>query len=582
MRRAAWLLLLPVLAALWWWRGGPVDRLPAIDPEQRAGLPAAVGAWLKQRPAPDPLPAFDLVYAALWREGRLLSEAWGAGDRGGSALEAAVRGAAAGLGEGADPDRVELSLTHSRRGFGRGDLQSLPGEVHRGVLGLELRWQEHTLRYAPSQMIARNLSFERALQEAAGRARTGPSEFLAQAELRPFDARQVLVDLRAGRATELFRGNRTVLQSQVDENLVSRSAAAMAQWMRRNLQPDGRMVYRLYPSSGREGSGNNMIRQWMASLCLSRMAARAADPELEGLAARNLRYNLRRFYTEEHGLGLIEYRGTVKLGAVALAALALLEHPQSERFRDEIEALVATTDALWREDGSFQTFYRPASRSAEPNLHNFYPGETLLLWASLLQRQADPERERRFMQSFRYYREWHRDNRRPSFIPWHTQAYYLEWLRTGEDELRQWIFEMNDWLLGMQTRSRVAYDDTAGRFYDPRPEFRHFGPPHASSTGVYLEGLIDAWQLARDSGETERAERYRSAIVRALRSVAQLQFRGGADTWFVRDPERVIGGLRTTVYNNVIRVDNVQHNLMALMKILDRFDASHYRLPGAG
>jgi hypothetical protein len=36
-------------------------------------------------------------------------------------------------------------------------------------------------------------------------------------------------------------------------------------------------------------------------------------------------------------------------------------------------------------------------------------------------------------------------------------------------------------------------------------------------------------------------------------------------------------GLRTTVMRNEVRVDNVQHVLMGLLKLLDRFDANDYR-----
>jgi hypothetical protein len=312
----------------------------------------------------------------------------------------------------------------------------------------------------------------------------------------------------------------------------------------------------------------------MATLCLTRMGIAAGNTDILGRARDNIRYNLEAFYREENGLGLIEYRDKVKLGAIALAALAILEHPAREDFADELARLVAATDHLWRDDGSFQTFYRPAERSADPNLHNFYPGETLLLWATLLRDNPDHDRARRFMRSFDYYRDWHLENRKPSFIPWHTQAYFMEWQRTGSESLRDWIFEMNDWLLGMQANSRLGYDDTLGRYYDPSPGRVHFGPPHASSTGVYLEGLIDAYQLALAEGETGRARAYADSIERGLRSAMQLQFRDDATAWFVTDRPRVIGGLRTTVYNNVIRVDNVQHTLMAVLKIREHLVAA--------
>lgn len=62
----------------------------------------------------------------------------------------------------------------------------------------------------------------------------------------------------------------------------------------------------------------------------------------------------------------------------------------------------------------------------------------------------------------------------------------------------------------------------------------------------------------------------------------------GATTRILVDPGEPIlnrglsveagGGLRTTVWRNEIRVDNVQHVLMALLKILEVFDSEDYRL----
>ena len=134
---------------------------------------------------------------------------------------------------------------------------------------------------------------------------------------------------------------------------------------------------------------------------------------------------------------------------------------------------------------------------------------------------------------------------------------------------------MNDWLLGVQQWDDVPYEDCRGQFFDPS---RPFGPPHASSTGVYMEGLVDAFQLARQVGDQTRAESYRIAILRALRSIAQLTFKDNVDMFYVSKRHELRGGVRTAVYDNTVRVDNVQHNLMAIFKILPAFQPSDYQI----
>lgn len=99
-----------------------------------------------------------------------------------------------------------------------------------------------------------------------------------------------------------------------------------------------------------------------------------------------------------------------------------------------------------------------------------------------------------------------------------------------------------------------------------------------SSTGVYLEGLVDAFEMAREVGDKQRQENYRLAIVRGLRSVMQLQFDSELDMFYVPEllRDRVYGGIRETVYNNEIRCDNVQHNLMGVLKIINTFQETDF------
>ncbi|MEM1112669.1 MAG: hypothetical protein AAGI11_12235 [Pseudomonadota bacterium] len=529
-------------------------------------------SWPEQAPGP------SLVYVALWADGKRVARNWYDHPDRNTALQSAINGALTSLHSVAPMDLsyVEISIGYGLRNLDAGQLGDDFSAIHRGARGLEVRHEDRIVRYAPSQMIAHNLSFERALEGIAGSLDLGGQQLIDESALATFEAHQVIIDLKAPTsATGMHRGQAIVPYQAMNQATVGDLASGMAAWMYRNIGPDGRMTYMYYPASARESNGNNMIRQWMASLALVRLAKLDGRPEKVAAATRNITYNLNQFYLEENGLGLIEYRDKVKLGAIALAALAMVEHPDNEMFRPQIDKLVEATDHLWREDGSFQTFYRPAERSGEPALYNFYPGETLLLWATLLQQQPDADRAARFDKSMQYYRDWHLSNRKPSFIPWHTQAYYLRWQITGDTRYRDWIFDMNDWLLDMQRNSFQVYEDTRGRFYNPlRPEF---GPPHASSTGVYLEGLIDAYSLAVEHGDTARARRYRQSINGGLRSLRQLQFNEGPEAWFVKDPERVFGGIRTTVFNNVIRVDNVQHGLLGVLKIQDHFSPEDYR-----
>ena len=75
------------------------------------------------------------------------------------------------------------------------------------------------------------------------------------------------------------------------------------------------------------------------------------------------------------------YDGSSKLGAAALALLAIVESPARAEYAKQEAGLKRTLEHLWMPNGSFRTFLIPADRNDN---QNFYPGEALLAWARLL------------------------------------------------------------------------------------------------------------------------------------------------------------------------------------------------------
>jgi hypothetical protein len=458
------------------------------------------------------------------------------------------------------------------------NFKELLSNVHRGIRGVmfvkkaekgDTRPQKE-LEYAlsPTRTIATNRPIVEELEREAKDRDLKLPQWIAASDAYAFDARQYLIPLgEGGKSQEMLRGNRVIPVAEVTQESTKNFTRLLTEWMFANLHPGGRMTYMYFPSTGREESNsNNMIRQWMGTVAMGRAAAINPDKGYGSRVEENIRYNLAQFYRTEGELGFIEYEKSAKLGAAALAMISLIESPARESFRAEENGLMKLTLHLWRPSGEFITFYKPEGMNEN---HNFYPGETLLAWSFLYEENQDPTLLEKIMGSARYYKKWHLENRNPAFIPWHTQAYYNVWKLTKSDELRDWVFEMNDWLVDvMQSDSRVAYDDTIGRFYAPT---RNFGRPHASSTGVYIEGLIDAFSMARSIGDTKHQEKYRKAIVYGLRSTMQLQFQDDIDMFYVSNRRRLRGGIRTTVYDNAIRVDNVQHVLMGVQKVLREF-----------
>lgn len=525
------------------------------------------------------------AYVSYYGQGRLHGAAWGEGVGLKSAVSDALSKAQAqvsGTQRKATPDALMLVIPTDRTALNANNYKGTFSNVHRGVRGAFIEPgadspNQAPFRLSPTETVATNLPIVDALEREAAERKVSLDEWITGSEVYSFDAEQYYIPLnKQAKAESILRGNQLIPASAVTQKSVTHFADLLGKWLFSNLHPGGRMTYMYFPSTGRESpsNSNNMIRQWMATVAMGRVARLHPELNLESRVEENIRYNLAQFYKSEGDLGYIEWGGNAKLGAAALAMISLIESPARASFAEYERGLYNLTLNQWQPSGEFHCFYKPKSRQQD-NLHNFYPGETLLGWSFLYAERPDPQLLDKTMKSFRYYKTWHLRNRNPAFIPWHTQAYYTIWKETKNEDLKDWIFEMNDWLIDtMQADSRVAYDDTLGRFYSPTGSY---GPPHASSTGVYLEGLIDAFALARAIGDKKHEEKYRKSIILGLRSGMQLQYQDEVDLYYVRDKERVLGGMRTTVYDNEIRADNVQHILMGVQKILEEFRPEDYR-----
>lgn len=541
-------------------------------------LPPFVSALLAgETPAlvdlPTDLAAQRQLHLTLRRNGALQIAFWAQGSGLADALAHGLMQARTALATAAcaPPDMLFLDIPHGPEPLDPDDLRRARCNAFRGLYGLELRAAGRLVRMAPSVMIARNLTPKRAREVLLAELAPPPG---TQVETLRFPTTQILIELPQGRARPLMRGQPVVPQTAITREKVAEMAGLMTGWMQRAIAPSGRATYKYWPSSGQYALSNNMIRQFMGSACLARAAIRPEAPK--GLAEardRNFAHNFRHWYRDEGGFGVIVEGPKVKLGAAAVALTSILDLPDPTPYAAELRGLSAFLTAMQQPNGRFTCFLRPRGR--EDDCQNFYPGEALLALMRLYRHSGDPALLDHVARGFAHYRDWHRAQPNPAFVPWHSMALALYHAETGDTAAAAFVFEMNDWLLGMQ-QGDEAPADVQGEFFDPaRPEF---GPPHASSTGVYLEGLIEAFALARTLGDHNREDRYRRAILRGLRSLRQLQFRHASDMGYISRRSAVLGGLRSSAFDNTLRIDNVQHGLMAIFRILDLFSDADYRM----
>ncbi len=482
-------------------------------------------------------------------------------------IDADVLGELRGLVGARTDEAVEVCTARDFRRITQDNFSRVFFPRARGIVGMEIGYRAETARLAPTRMLAANLGFDRTLAKFLEDRGVGRDDFASHGCLRAFSAEQYLLPPgNVGRPVPLFRGSVPVAaEPSSSEGRASALGNGIGQWMLDNLSAKGALPYKYWPSRGEESPADNAIRRFLASMALARLGTLRDSTEILQAARRNLRFNLDRYYEDiGGGRGAIVERTGAKLGAAAVAGLAIMENPAREEFARELTMLAAGIESLAHDELGFRTFFFPAERDGDN--WNFYAGEALLFWAEARRRGLSiaPTSER-CKRAFERCRARHRRKRNPAFVPWHTQACASLFAQTGRREFADFAFEMNDWLLPMQQWDGLDAD-LRGRFYDPRrPEF---GPPHAASTGAYLEGLADAAALAHTLGDEGRTSLYGRAIRRGLRSLRQLQFRDWRDAFYISRPVRVLGALRTEAYDNAVRLDSAAHALLAAVKVL--------------
>ncbi len=523
-----------------------------------------------------------VVHIMLRSKGGEVAQAWADGESLVAAGLTAIEQAKALAGDKASTvDTFEVNLGY---GFVQAPSDDAGGgsltHRRRGIRGIEYLYEGKRSYVTPTRMLAYVTSYKDEFNRFARQHDLNKADYEDKVELRRWESQQLLVKLEDPiRVLPMMRGNTHVKPSAVTKSNVQATADLMGNWLFKHMRDDGRETYRWFPCEHKEAEDNNMIRQWMASVAMVRFAIDKDNAELLEKSEKNIAYNLENFYVEDkEGKGLIVYKSRATLGEQALAALAIYEHPNRARFSRQYEALLATTKEHWNEDGSFHVTLKP-KRSKTGLGNNYYPGETLLLWSFIIRRENDPELLRMLMKSFVYYKQWHLndDNRAPAFIPWHTQAYYNVWTQTKNKDLQKFVFRMNTWLIDNMQRWKHrdnSYPDADGRFYNSRRS--KWGSANSSSTGVYIEGLIDAYAMAKEVGDKDLTEKFRLSLARAMRSLMQIQYVDEVDTFCAPDPEMAIGGIRTSVHRWDIRVDNTQHNLMGVIRLLHRFGTDDF------
>lgn len=237
----------------------------------------------------------------------------------------------------------------------------------------------------------------------------------------------------------------------------------------------------------------------------------------------------------------------------ALLLMALSQLPHLSAPLIDLAAQLAAT--LWQtidHHGKIHSLIYPTEHLSDEVNQDYVPGQVLLALALAYQQgltTADPVK---LDKALGYY--WHRFQykRRVDQVSWLTQAWVAWWNIQPSQQWAQRIYASCDWILTYQSKLDGGFTtwQQAGR-----PDYM---------TAVYLEAVAAGLSVAMHNGDTQRANIYQQACLKAFAFLDALTIQE-RDKSVLPELAWAVGGLRQSTTNSVVRVDFNQHALSAAL-----------------
>ena len=445
----------------------------------------------------------------------------------------------------------ELPLRRAR------SLQGLALDRASGLAWLPEELVAYTLMNSDQKLRFRNMErylFERSPQPDHGR-------FVESRPLTLYRFRTASYFSDGEEPVPLYRGHRVSRKATRDE--MRSAAVAGGQYLTQAVEEDGKFVYSYLPKTDEEGEGYNILRHAGTIYSMLELYDVTGDAVLLEAAERALDYLLAAALPCELGgeshVCIVE-GGEVKLGGNGLAAVALAKYIEVTGDREQLPELIAwgrTLRALQLDSGEFihKITYPQAENTGL--VSEYYPGEALLA----LVRIYDLDPQEGWMDAAEQGAQY-LINVRDRGLSVHEVA-HDHWLLYGLNELYR--HRLNP--LYLEHAMRITQAIVLGQNREPEyPDWfgSYYKPPRSTPTATRSEGLCAAYQLARDFETSIEADQILQAMELGIAFQLQTQFRPES-AMYVSDPQRSLGGFRSSLTNFRLRIDYTQHNISSLL-----------------
>lgn len=334
------------------------------------------------------------------------------------------------------------------------------------------------------------------------------------------------------------------------------------------IAPNGRFDYQYHVDANFSARDYNFLRHAGTCFALAEYLEFSQDPKCLPALKTALEY-MKLFKApglEDPTTTCFIERGLVKVGGNGLAALALAKYiaisgdeSDKELLREICNWILTQTKG----DGNFKghkQYYHNGKYSTETVL--YYPGEViygLVSAYSLL-------KEEKWLETANRIAHW-MINIRDQGIEM-IDLEHDHWLLYGLNALYR--FSPNQLYIEHSAKicHAIIYRQVLKSEYpDYFGAHNNYGYPSSTQTATRSEGLLAAYKLLRDFGNSSKfTQKVFESAKRCVAFQLKTQY-NPINCMYIHDAKRALGGFRASIAEHDVRIDYVQHNLSSLISL---------------
>jgi len=346
-------------------------------------------------------------------------------------------------------------------------------------------------------------------------------------------------------------------------------------WLDRMNALNGRFEHGLQPALNLRLEGDHPLRQAGAAFTLAR-AAHFLDDDNQTAHARQavlaLLENTVADKVKKVRHSVLPSPIVNRLSYAALLVLAIHELPNPDAdLLAKSDQLCEYIRAQQRSDGSLRCREAVAGERGDddPEEAQQFPGQALYALMRSQQQRPAAWKTDLVLQATPFYLKCWRDHKGREFVAWQTAACAEAFAATKEKVFAEAVFEMNDWLCGLQQEGLDPQHPQWLGGFPTVVEGKVVSQAPDVTSAVCAEALAEACRTTRQQGDLKRHERYTAALERTLQFLTTLQYTE-ADTQHYADWYRpkLQGGFHFNHQDGNLRIDYTQHALAALVQYL--------------